>query len=84
MIIACLGDLHGRILLAFKLVQRWQAENGIPVDLILCTGDVGVFPDTRKMDRASARHLERDRSEAGFAEYFFTSHPEAESVTSPH
>ena len=33
--IAILADVHGRLLLAFKLVERYQRETGEQIDLIL-------------------------------------------------
>ena len=40
--IAIFADLHGRILLAFKLCARWQKETGEQIDLILQAGDLGA------------------------------------------
>lgn len=64
------SDLHGRILLAFKLVKRLEQERGIKIDLILQCGDVGIFPDINQLDKATLRHAKRDRSELGFYDYF--------------
>jgi hypothetical protein len=33
--IAVLADVHGRILLAFKIIERYQQETGERIDLIL-------------------------------------------------
>lgn len=62
--------VHGRILLAFKVIERFQREAGIKIDLILQAGDVGIFPDTSKLDKATLRHAEHDESELGFSQYF--------------
>jgi hypothetical protein len=48
--IAIFADVHGRILLAFKLVDRYQRETGNQIDLILQCGDMGIFPDRSRMD----------------------------------
>ena len=57
--IAVFGDLHGRILLAFWLVKRWQKEHGERIDHILCTGDLGVYRTRAQMDKASQRFSEK-------------------------
>lgn len=68
--IAIFADVHGRILLAFKLVARWERETGEKIDLILQAGDLGAFPDTGRMDRATIRHARKDPTELGFSEHF--------------
>ncbi|OJJ19988.1 hypothetical protein BKI52_16055 [marine bacterium AO1-C] len=78
--VAIFADLHGRLLLAFKLVERYQRETGNQVDLILQCGDVGIFPELDHLDRATIRHANRDRSELGFHDFFVTPHPKAEEV----
>jgi hypothetical protein len=70
--IAIFADVHGRILLAFKLCARWQQETGERIDLILQAGDLGVFPQREGLDKATIRHAERDASELGFASDFLT------------
>ncbi len=78
--IAVLADTHGRILLAFKIVDRYQRETGKKIDLILQCGDMGIFPDVEKIDKATRRHAETDETELGFAQYFVEHTDEAESV----
>lgn len=68
---AVVGDLHGRILLAFWLVRRWQEEHQTTIDGILCVGDVGVFRGMEHMDKASRRYAEKFPEELGFAKYFW-------------
>jgi len=80
--IAILADVHGRILLAFKVVERYQRETGEHIDLILQCGDVGIFPDTTRLDNATKRHAELDGTELGFAEYFVEPRDEVEAVLS--
>jgi Icc-related predicted phosphoesterase len=69
--LAIFGDLHGRILLAFWLVKRWQEEHGKRIDQILCTGDVGIYPAFERMDKASRRFAEKYPEELGFSKLFF-------------
>jgi hypothetical protein len=35
------GDLHGRVLPAFRLAQAWSREHGIGLDGLLQVGDLG-------------------------------------------
>ena len=59
------GDLHGRILPAFRLAQSWARENGIPVEGLLQVGDLGYFPDPTRLDKATVRHAAADPMELG-------------------
>lgn len=70
--VALFADLHGRILLAWKLVERYQRETGQTIDLILQCGDMGIFPDLEKLDRATLKYAQEDRSELGFHDDFLT------------
>jgi Icc-related predicted phosphoesterase len=74
--IAVFADLHGRLLLAFKLCARWQQETGERIDLILQAGDLGAFPSLERLDRATRVYAERDPTELGFLEHF--SHSDTE------
>lgn len=73
--IAIFADLHGRVLLAFKLCARWQQETGEKIDLILQAGDLGAFPALQRLDRATRMYAERDPSELGFLEHFCSHDP---------
>ncbi|MEO8610663.1 MAG: metallophosphoesterase [Chloroflexota bacterium] len=68
--IAIFADIHGRILLCFKLCERWQRETGEQLDLVLQAGDLGVFPDVSRLDKATIRHTQDDPSELGFTHDF--------------
>jgi hypothetical protein len=59
------GDLHGRILPAFRLALAWQREYSERVDALLQVGDLGYFPDATRLDKATKRHAERDPLELG-------------------
>src|SRR6059058_4798788 len=59
------GDLHGRVLPAFKLAQAWSREHGVALDGLLQVGDLGYFPDPGRFDKATKRHAERDALEDG-------------------
>ena len=59
------GDLHGRVLPAFRLAQAWSREHGAALDGLLQVGDLGYFPDPSRFDKATRRHAERDAFEDG-------------------
>jgi hypothetical protein len=59
------GDLHGRVLPAFKLAQAWSREHSVLLDGLLQVGDLGYFPDPSRFDKATKRHAERDSLEDG-------------------
>lgn len=78
--IAIFADLHGRVLLAFKLCARWQRETGEQIDLILQAGDLGAYPEMSRLDRATRRYAERDPTELGFMEHFCQNDPEVSAI----
>jgi Icc-related predicted phosphoesterase len=78
--IAIFADVHGRVLLAFKLCARWQRETGEQIDLILQAGDLGAYPEMERLDRATRRYAERDPTELGFMEYFIKEKSEIASL----
>lgn len=59
------GDLHGRILPAFRLASVWAREHDEAVTGLLQVGDLGYFPDASRLDKATRRHAERDPLELG-------------------
>ncbi len=59
------GDLHGRILPAFRLASAWSREHQTPLDGLLQVGDLGFFPDPSRLDKATKRHAEKDPLELG-------------------
>src|SRR3954463_11741450 len=59
------GDLHGRILPAFRLAMAWEREHGLRLDGLLQVGDLGYFPDPSRLDGATARHAAADPMELG-------------------
>jgi hypothetical protein len=59
------GDLHGRVLPAFRLATLWAREHKTPVRGILQAGDLGYFPDLNRLDKATQRHAQSDPLELG-------------------
>lgn len=78
--IAIFADLHGRVLLAFKLCARWQRETGERIDLILQAGDLGAYPERSRLDRATLKYAERDPTELGFMDHFVKADPAIEAL----
>ncbi|MDI1442668.1 metallophosphoesterase [Polyangium sp. 6x1] len=80
--IAILGDTHGHLTLAYRILKRWQEEEGQRIDLILQVGDFGAFPPPYRLDKATKRFAESDPDELGFTAYF-QGEPEAEEILGP-
>jgi hypothetical protein len=59
------GDLHGRILPAFRLAAVWGREHDCQITGILQVGDLGYFPDLSRLDKATRRHAADDPLELG-------------------
>jgi hypothetical protein len=73
------GDLHGRILPAFRLATIWAREHDTPVAGILQVGDLGYFPDLSRLDKATVRHAKDDPTELG-AQDIIAPNPLADAV----
>lgn len=78
--IAIFADLHGRILLCFKLCARWERETGQKIDLILQAGDLGVFAHESRLDKATRRYARKDPTELGFLTHFMAYDPKVAAV----
>jgi len=59
------GDLHGRILPAFRLAIAWAREHDAQLAGLLQVGDLGYFPDVSRLDKATRRQAEDDPHELG-------------------
>jgi hypothetical protein len=59
------GDLHGRILPAFRFASYWARRIGCDVTALLQVGDMGYFPDPARMVKATLRHAKDDPLELG-------------------
>jgi hypothetical protein len=59
------GDLHGRVLPAFKLAQAWSREHGVALAGLLQVGDLGDFPDPSRFDKATKQKAAKDALEGG-------------------
>lgn len=59
------GDLHGRVLPAFRLATAWAKDHARPLAGLLQIGDLGYFPDLSRLDKATIRHAADDPLELG-------------------
>ncbi len=57
------GDLHGRVLPAFRFGSYWSRRMRRPLAGLLQVGDLGYFP--REPDKATKRHAKDDPLELG-------------------
>ncbi|MCG8577908.1 MAG: metallophosphoesterase [Flavobacteriales bacterium] len=67
---AIFSDIHGKLLLPFKLVHQFQIDFGKKIDFILQCGDLGAYPNLDNLDKATIRHAKYDRDELGFHDDF--------------
>ena len=79
-IIAVLGDLHGHLTLAFRLLRQWEIEHGEKIDFILQVGDLGCYPDPFNLDNTTKRFAERDPDELGFMNHYYYGSPESDAI----
>src|SRR5262245_39750086 len=59
------GDLHGRVLPAFRFGSYWSRHHRRLLTGLLQVGDLGYFPDVATMDKATLRHAKDDPLELG-------------------
>lgn len=69
MIVAVFGDVHGNLYGMYELCKRWQQEHAEQIDLILQTGDMGLWRSSEQMDRATKKHYAKDKTELAAAWY---------------
>lgn len=74
--IAVFADIHGKILLPFKLAEIYQRTTGKKIDVILQCGDMGAFPYLESLDKATIKHIKYDRNELGFHDDFTKENPQ--------
>lgn len=77
--VAIFSDIHGKILLPFKLADLYQKETGRKLNAILQCGDLGAYPTIEKLDKATIKHAQYDRDELGFHDDFTKVDPAIQS-----
>ncbi len=78
------GDLHGRVLPAFRLASCWAKDHATPVAGILQVGDLGYFPDPARMDKATVRHAKDDPLELGVLDVVTLTKAASAAFDDPH
>lgn len=73
--VAIFSDIHGKILLPFKLADLYQKETGQKLNAILQCGDLGAYPRLESLDKATLKHAQSDRDELGFHDDFSKENP---------
>ena len=69
MIVAIFGDVHGNLIGMYELCKSWQQEKKESIDLVLQTGDMGLWSSFDQMDKATKKHFAKDESELASAVY---------------
>ncbi|MBP1358279.1 MAG: metallophosphoesterase [Sulfolobus sp.] len=67
--LAVFGDIHGALEGMYKTVSHMEKAFEINISAVLQVGDMGVFPDLSRLDRATMRFFREDFSEAGAVDY---------------
>lgn len=60
------SDTHGRIPLMLRIVAQFQQERATAVDLVLVTGDLGIWPDLNRLDNSTRKYCNREPAELSF------------------
>ncbi|MET7401419.1 metallophosphoesterase family protein [Dactylosporangium sp. NPDC005572] len=66
MLIAFVGDVHGRVLHAFAALLTLQRRRGVALDAVVQVGDLGAYPGPERMDAPSRRFLAEHPAEGDF------------------
>ena len=69
MIAAVFGDVHGNLPAMFDLCLSWQQHTNRQIDLVLQTGDMGLWSGFDQMDKATKKFYEKDKTELAAAAY---------------
>ncbi len=56
MLLCAVGDVHGKFRQMYRIVEELEEQIGQEVDLVVQVGDLGVWPDPRRVDAATRRH----------------------------
>lgn len=66
-----LGDIHGNIKSTYDKIDNFINLHNIEIDWVLQVGNFGVWPDPRRIDRATRRH----KNQIDFFKYYLNSAP---------
>jgi len=68
-IVAVFGDVHGNLAGMYELCKSWQQEKKESIDLVLQTGDMGLWQSFDQMDKATRKHYAKDQNELAAEAY---------------
>lgn len=69
MIVAVFGDVHGNLPGMYGLCKSWEQEQKQRIDLVLQTGDMGLWGCFDRMDPATKKYYTKDKSELAAAPF---------------
>lgn len=69
MIVAVFGDVHGNLPGMYDCCMEWQQQEAKQIDLVLQTGDMGLWRSFEEMDKATKKYYTKDKSELAAAAY---------------
>lgn len=69
MIAAVFGDVHGNLAGMYDCCKDWEQQKAKQIDLILQTGDMGLWRSLEEMDKATKKYYTKDKSELGGRPY---------------
>ena len=67
MLLAFIGDVHGKIFHLLALLSELQHSTGSRIDYFIQLGDLGVFPDESYFTEDIMSHLQNDKTELQFS-----------------
>ncbi|GAA3400184.1 metallophosphoesterase [Paenibacillus hodogayensis] len=68
MLIAFVGDTHGRVLHTLAVLSEWQIRTKKKLDLIIQVGDLGAYPEPSEEVR-SEKYVRQDPAELDFSRF---------------
>lgn len=71
MYIAFAGDFHGKLTNLYLKVEELESKYGVKVSWVLQTGNLGIWPDPKRLDRATRKNP----SEVDFFRYYLNNKP---------
>ena len=74
------SDIHGRFPLMYRLIRELDRENETPCELVLITGDAGIWPDMTTLDSATKKFSKKYPEELEF-QHFKPLFPSSERIT---
>jgi Icc-related predicted phosphoesterase len=69
MIVGVFGDVHGNLPGVYELCESWQDQNEQEIDLVLQTGDMGLWQTRKQVDKAAKKQDEKDKIQLGASPY---------------